>query len=160
MASIACCFIHLEARIEVLVMIRRVLKRLKLLNTFERIKCLTPEYITKLRRSRENNPYHTTSRNRSASCAPNAGAGTGGARSVAGDSFSITAHTAPLPRSYSQAFIGHSLARDTCSPHTTANSLLHASNAGGLETIGNPNESLLGKQPINLFLLFVIFLFI
>lgn len=57
MASIACCFIHLEARIEMLILLRRLLKRLKLLNTFEHIKCLRPEYVTKLRNSRENTPY-------------------------------------------------------------------------------------------------------
>ena len=131
MASIACCFIHLEARIEVLIMIRRILKRLKLLNTFERIKCLTPEYITKMRRSREKTtPYN--SRQRSASCA---------ASSYARDSLARPSSSFVLPaahpRSYSQAFL-HDVHDDEITSTAVPSTSLHA----------EPSDNLLGKLNI------------
>lgn len=145
MASIACCFIHLEARIEVLIMIRRILKRLKLLNTFERIKCLTPEYITKMRRSREKNPYNNNSRQRSASCATS---------SYARNSLSRPASSFVLPathpRSYSQAFI-HDVnnVNDEITVAVPSN-ILHAEHS----------DSLLGNEKIYLEILFFVFFFL
>lgn len=142
MASIACCFIHLEARIEVLIMIRRVLKRLKLLNTFERIKCLTPEYITKMRRSREKTPYNN-SRQRSASCATS---------SYARNSLSRPESSLVLPvhpRSYSQAFL-HEIHDDEITSTAVPSTSLHP----------NPSDNLLGKLNKKIYFIFEILYFL
>lgn len=53
LASIACCFIHEEARIQFLVIMYNFLKRFKCLSLFKWVKCLSSEYIHELKHSHD-----------------------------------------------------------------------------------------------------------